>query len=227
VQHEAAAASPQVRLAAGSAIVSNGRRVAFPALLVDVHEVSNQQYRYCVQIQRCIPPDEPADDAHFAKGDRTLPVVWVTAPEAAQFCSWLGRRLPTEPEWERVARGTDGALYPWGNTPPKPDQVNAGVGNRERSSLVPASSAAFRSGDSRDGVEQLIGNAQEWTATQARRPGDQVVLMGNWNGHDRVTGLAVMGSGYLEEAATVAIALDVAGPNIKDGQTGFRCVVTA
>ena len=93
-----------------------------------MHEVTNQQYRYCVQAQQCAAPDEPAGDAHFAEGDRALPVVFVTAYDAAQFCSWIGRRLPTEPEWERMARGTDGAPYPWGNTPPRPGQVNAARG---------------------------------------------------------------------------------------------------
>ena len=67
---------PRCALAGGPAIVGPGdRRVMFPPLLVDVHEVSNQQYRYCVQAQQCAPPDEPADDAHFADGDRSLPVV--------------------------------------------------------------------------------------------------------------------------------------------------------
>jgi energy-coupling factor transporter ATP-binding protein EcfA2 len=227
LQHKAEAASPQARLTASPAIVGNGRHVMFRSLLVDKHEVSNQQYRYCVQAQQCAAPDEPAGDASFARGDHTLPVVYITAYDAAQFCSWIGRRLPAEPEWERIARGADGASYPWGNAPPKPDQVNAGVGGRERKSLVPVGSTAFRSGDSRDHVEQLMGNVQEWTATRASRPGDQVVLLGTWNGKARVPGLAVMGGGYLEEAATVTVALDVAPPNITDRQTGFRCVVTA
>ena len=77
------------------------------------------------QAQQCAQPSEPSDDAHFAEGNRNLPVVWITAYDAVQFCSWMGRRLPTEPEWERIARGTDGAAYPWGNAPPKPGQVNA------------------------------------------------------------------------------------------------------
>src|SRR5712691_9033060 len=154
LRHEAEGLSPAVRLAGGPAIVGPGnRRVTFPPLLVDAHEVSNQQYRYCVQAQQCPRPDEPADDAHYATGDRLLSVVWVTAYDAAQFCTWLGRRLPTEPEWERIARGTDGAPYPWGHAPPKPGQANIILGNRQPGGLVPVSSAAFRSGDSGDGVE--------------------------------------------------------------------------
>ncbi len=76
LKHEAETLSPAVRLAGGPAIVGPGdRRVTFPPLLVDRHEVSNQQYRYCVQALRCRLPEEPYGDANFANGNRSLPVV--------------------------------------------------------------------------------------------------------------------------------------------------------
>ena len=228
LRHEAARASPQVTLAGGPAIVGPGRRrVIFLPLLVDVHEVSNQQYRYCVQALQCAPPDEPYGDAQFANGNRGLPVVWVTAYDAAQFCSWLGRRLPTEAEWERIARGTGGALYPWGNSPPRPGQVNDSMGSHQSPGLVPVGSPAFAAGDSAAGVEQLMGNAGEWTATRAQHIGNNIVLGQNWNGHDRVPALAVMGGGYLEGALTVVGSLTIEAPNYADQETGFRCVATA
>ena len=229
LRHAALEFSPQVSIAAGFAIVGpGGRRVAFPPLLVDVHEVSNQQYRDCVQAHQCAPPVEPANDADYATGDRSLPVVGVTAYDAAQFCTWLGRRLPTEPEWERIARGTDGKQYPWGNTPPRPGQVNAIVGGHRPHGLVPADSPAFASGDSPAGVEQLIGNVQEWTATQASiTPSGAVVLHGSWNGQALVPGLAVIGGGYLDQAVTVENSLIAANPASSDSETGFRCVATA
>ena len=228
LKHEAEAFSPQVRLAAGKATVYPGRRIMFPPLLVDVHEVSNQQYRYCVQAQVCAPPSEPADDAHFAEGDRRLPVVYVTAYDAVRFCSWLGRRLPTEPEWERIARGTDGALYPWGDAPPRLGQVNAVMGKHRPSGVVPADSAAFSSGDSRDGVEQLLGNVQEWTATVAYYNKNQVlVLQGNWNGNVPVPEVAIAGGGYEDSALSIPKSLKAGEPNGADEETGFRCVATA
>ena len=230
LRHEAGVLSPAVTLPGGSALVGpDDRRVTFLRLRVDVHEVSNQQYRYCVQAQQCPQPDEPADGALFAHGDHTRPVVWVTAYDAEQFCTWLGRRLPTESEWERIARGTDGAKYPWGNAAPRPEQVNVGVGDsRPPDALAPAGSPAFRSGDSGDGVEQLIGNAREWTATQARYAADNttVIQQGTWNGRDRVPGLAVIGLGYLDDVTTVVNSRLVQGPNISDAETGFRCVTT-
>ena len=228
LRHEAVALGPQVSLAGGPAIVGNGRRIMFPTLLADKHEVTNQQYRYCVQAQQCTAPEEPAGDAHFAEGDQGLPVVYVTAFDAVQFCSWLGRRLPTEPEWERIARGTDGAPYPWGAASPKLGQVNAIVGHHRPSSLVPADSDAFSSGDSREGIEQLIGNAREWTATRVDpNSGEPVVLLGKWNGRDRVPAVAVVGDGYQDAASSVPSSPTAGEPNGLDNETGFRCVAAA
>jgi energy-coupling factor transporter ATP-binding protein EcfA2 len=229
LRHQAEGLSPVVKLAGGPAIVGpDSRRVTIRTLVVDVHEVSNQQYRYCFQAQQCAAPEEPADDAHFAEGDRHLPVVYVTAYDAARFCTWLGRRLPTEPEWERIARGTDGARFPWGNAPPESGQVNAIVGNRLPATLKPVDSSAFRRGDSREGVEQLIGNAQEWTATRARYAADNkhIVQQGSWNGRSRVPGVLAIGRGYLNGASAVVDSLIVIEPNVPDAETGFRCVST-
>ena len=97
---------------------------------------------------------------------------------------------------------------------------------------MPADSAAFSSGDSKEGVEQLIGNAREWTATRVRanthsRTGRPVVLQGTWNGHDRVPAVAVVGHGYEDDAASVRDSLDTLRPHSADNETGFRCVTTA
>jgi energy-coupling factor transporter ATP-binding protein EcfA2 len=229
LKHEAEAISPQVRLPGATAIVgTDDRRVTFPPLLVDVHDVSDQQYRYCVEAQQCAAPDEPANDAHFAEGARSLPVVWVDAYDAVEYCSWLGRRLLTEPEWERIARGTDGALYPWGNASPKLGQVNAIVDNHRPTGLVPADSAAFSSGDSPDGIEQLIGNVEEWTATVASSTANgDFVSLGNWNGRDPVNGVAVVGDGYLDDAENVPDSPTAGDPSAPDTEIGFRCVATA
>jgi Sulfatase-modifying factor enzyme 1/TIR domain len=227
LRHEAGGLSPAVRLAGGPAIVGPGnRRVTLPPLLVDVHEVSNQQYRYCVQALRCGLPEEPYDAASYAHGNRDLPVVYVTAYDAADFCSWLGRRLPTEAEWERIARGTNGARFPWGNAWPKLGQVNAVVDGHVSHGLVPVDSPGFERGQSTDRVEQLIGNAAEWTATQARSTTNgHAVLLGNWNGHDRVPTLAVMGGGWEEDVAA-ADYVSVVDAILPGEETGFRCVAT-
>ena len=128
-------------------------------------------------------------------------MVFVTAYDAAQFCSWLGRRLPTAAEWERAARGQVQDAVPLG-------QCGAGAGPGQRRvnhlphGLVPAVSPAFARGQSKEGIEQLIGNAAEWTETLVRyiHNGPQFVQQGTWNGRDRVKALAVMGGGWQEHA---------------------------
>ena len=233
LKHQAAALSPAVRLAGGSAIVGpDHRRVTFPPLLVDEHEVSNQQYRYCAEARRCPQPEKPANDANFAHGDRSLPVVYVTAYDAAAFCSWLGRRLPTAAEWEWIVRGPHGTRFPWGNARPKPGQVNAIINGRlARDGLVPVDAPAFSSGESPQGIEQLIGNAQEWTATRVLDRNGIIKWLGNWNGRDPALDLAVMGGGFEDEVASGVASADdsmtSALANIPDEETGFRCVAAA
>jgi formylglycine-generating enzyme required for sulfatase activity len=102
------------------------------------------------------------------------------------------------------------------------------MGQHRPSGVVPADSSAFSSGDSRDGVEQLLGNVEEWTATVAySNKNGAVVLQGNWNGHDPVSGVAIAGGGYEDNAVSIPDLLKQADPVLSDEETGFRCVATA
>ena len=228
LQRQAQNLSPTVLLTGGPATVGpRDRRVTFPPLAVDVHEVTNQQYRLCVEVRRCAPPEEPYDDQKYVQGDRLRPVVYVTAYDAATFCSWIGRRLPTEAEWERAARGTDGRRFPWGAARPGPGQVNAILAGHQPPGLVPVDAPGFGPGRSADGVEHLLGNAAEWTATLVRDPGNgQLQRQGDWNGHDRVMSLALKGGGWMEDVEDTKYA-NIANANFPDAQTGFRCITTA
>lgn len=89
-------------------------RVYVSAYWLDQYAVTNRQYRQCVEGGGCpFPKDRSSyDDAVRAE----YPVTNVTWRQAHGYCYWRGKRLPTEAEWEKAARGTDGRLYPWGNS---------------------------------------------------------------------------------------------------------------
>ncbi len=97
------------------------RRVYVGAFLIDRHEVTNADYERFVHEtgHRAPENNNPAatvwDGASAPKEIAAHPVVNVGWADAAEYCRWAGKRLPSEAEWEKAARGTDGRRYPWGN----------------------------------------------------------------------------------------------------------------
>jgi formylglycine-generating enzyme required for sulfatase activity len=227
LKYEAQAASPQAHVPGGTQEEPGGRSRIIPPLKADLHEVTNEQYRYCVEAQRCSAPNEPSYNARFAKGDLTHPVVFVTAYNAAEFCSWLGRRLPTVAEWRWIAYGSSGRKYPWGSSLRRPYPVNAANGRPPSKGLVAADSHDYLAGDSKNRLEQLLGNAAEWTATLLDvPPKGKVRLVGHWNGLTRVPMLAIMGGGWREGVQDSSAAPNPSDPTATYDETGFRCIQT-
>jgi serine/threonine-protein kinase len=125
-------------------------------------EVTNGMYRLCVESGTCEPPASQASQTrelyYGSPAYDQYPVVHVDWHRAATYCQWVGGRLPTEAEWERAARGSDGRLFPWGDQIPQSDVANVAE------SLVGDTVAvgSFPGGASPYGVLDLSGNVYEW-----------------------------------------------------------------
>jgi formylglycine-generating enzyme required for sulfatase activity len=137
-------------------------RVTVAPFLLDRTEVTNAAYSRCVDAGACRPhlaasaaKNRLGDDRRFRSPDQ--PITAVSQEDAATYCAWLGRRLPTEAEFERACRGADARRYPWGDGPPTPElavfsgDVSAPVGSR------PAGAGPY-------GHLDLAGNVWEWSA---------------------------------------------------------------
>lgn len=106
-------------------------------------------------------PHGPNSDVS-AKADH--PVTHVSHEDCLAYCEWAGCRLPTEAEWEKAARGTDGRMYTWGNSPPNPSlcNYNMHIGDTTVIGSYPASVSPY-------GLHDAAGNVWEWTSTAWHR----------------------------------------------------------
>jgi formylglycine-generating enzyme required for sulfatase activity len=143
----------------------NAHPVTLSSFAIDRTEVTVAEYGRCVSAGACAPA-ELGGDARFTRPD--FPVTHVLWTDAQDYCHWTGGRLPTEPEWEYVARGPEGREFPWGNA------YNAHLANHgswadDRTDgtdgyvgLAPVGS--FPDGATPLGVLDMAGNAAEWVA---------------------------------------------------------------
>lgn len=144
---------------------SPGHYVDLSAFYIDQFEASNGQYKQCVDAGVCSKPAGvySPQSPQLAYGNPTFdnhPVVFVSQGDASQYCVWLGKRLPSEAEWEKAARGSwDKRVYPWGNT------WEGARTNAAQARAGPLPVDVFNSdGCSPFGVCNLAGNVAEWAA---------------------------------------------------------------
>lgn len=147
--------------AKAKAIEKPRHKVFLSAFWIDQTEVTNRMYALCVDAGVCQLPQKTDSNAYKSYfGDKkyeNFPVLNVTWMDANTYCEWAGRRLPTEAEWEKAARGTDGRIYPWGN--PIPTLQYANYGGLKYATIAVGSTPK---GASPYGAFDMAGNAWEW-----------------------------------------------------------------
>ena len=135
------------------------KEISLPAFSIGKFEVTNERYAKVVKNHKY-----PPEWIHY-------PVVWVSHIDAEAYCEAVGKRLPTEQEWEKAARGSDGLVYPWGN---KFDKT-AAVTNKTAVNNQPSVVGSRENGKSPYGVMDMAGNVWEWTSSY---DGRYVILKG-------------------------------------------------
>jgi len=130
---------------------------------IDQTEITNAQYAKCVNAGGCTAPSKTSSysrDSYYGNSQYDdYPVLWVDWNQARDYCQWAGRELPTEAQWEKAARGTDGRTFPWGN-----DGPNATLANYNDSQGDTTAVGSYPDGASQYGALDMAGNVWEWVA---------------------------------------------------------------
>ena len=132
---------------------------------IDKYPVTNEEFKKFVDESHYHPKDDlnylkDWKNGTFLKGAANKPVTWVSLEDAREYAKWAGKRLPHEWEWQYAAQGTDGRLYPWGNSW---DASVVPVPDKGRSMRGPDKVDAHPAGASPFGVMDMVGNVWQWT----------------------------------------------------------------
>jgi len=195
-----------------------------PAFKIDRFEVTNAEFATFVESISYATHAEQAGGSknwrdYAGEGRENHPVVKVTWNDAVAYCEWAGKRLPTEAEWEKAARGTEGLSFAWGNEwdPAKANVKDTGLRGT-------AAVGSFGAGASPYGVEDMVGNVWEWTADWYQAYPGNTTADGYYGEKCRVT----RGGGWFdEEPQSATFNRNCAVPDkTANDELGFRCVVS-
>jgi formylglycine-generating enzyme required for sulfatase activity len=202
--------------------------VLLDTFYIDKLEVTNLAYRACVDAQICEPPKDNASATHefyYVSGSPydNFPVINLNWGMADAYCKWRGARLPTEAEWEKAARGSDGRLYPPGNV------MDASRANILLSVGDATKVGSYPSGASPYGALDMEGNVSEWVADWYSEDYYQNSPASNPPGPESGTGRVIKGDswyferdkGYFSVGGHIGI-----NPLSFGNHTGFRCALS-
>ena len=207
--------------------------VTLDSFYIDKFEVTNGRYIEFVRATSHRIPQHPKDVSRnlwqkslMPESVTDRPVVNVDWYDAQTYCQWAGKRLPTEAEWEKAARGGDNRRFPWGNVEPTAKHLNYNQRWIGEKTLMPVGS--YELGKSPYGIYDMAGNVWEWVhdwyddhyyeKSPAKNP------PGPETGSDKV----LRSSGWQVETPLVRIFTRVkSDPLIRNESTGFRCAMDA
>lgn len=212
-------------------------KVMLDAYYIDQYEVTLALYRKFLESGKRESPPTWDDEAATTVGDR--PAIGMRWQDADAYCKWAGKRLPTEAEWEKAARGTDGRRYPWGHMQPFVDiaNYNRGVWVSEAITLVAVTAGLEgmsvrhglkEGGKSPYGLAHMAGNASEWVADWYDREYYQKSPEKNPTGPPQGDKRVLRGGSWADLPAALRVtARFSAEPEFEDRTVGFRCAMTA
>ena len=206
------------------------RNIYLNSYYIDTYEVTVGLYKaYLKENKKPIPFS--LRDADLA-GDNQ-PLFKVTWKKALDFCNYYDKRLPTEAEWEKAARGWDNRYYPWGSALPDDDgeyRANYGPGTSRGMDgfLYTADIGSYKNGVSPYGVHDMAGNVAEWTADWYDHDYYKTKVKKNPMGPEEGTQKVVRGGGYDVNYQNLLLTVRIAAkPNVSNNFIGFRCAKDA
>ena len=202
------------------------RQVHVDAFYMDKYEVTAARYEKFLKGAARREPDNWSSIKFPQEADR--PVTGVDWGDAGAYCRWAGKRLPTEAEWEKAARGTDGRLYPWGNDPPNPRLANYKQDQSYSSSGSVTEVGSYEAGKSPYGLYDMAGNVWEWVTDwyddDYYRNGPARNPPGPANGDEKVVR---GGSWSFQAQSLLTVSRLWFAPTMRAGFVGFRCAQDA
>lgn len=199
------------------------------AYYIDRHEVTNGQYRACVEVGQCTTPPTLVSAkrySYFEDADyNNYPVITIWE-QARDYCEWKGKRLPTEAEWEKAARGDQVIrVFPWGNEKPTCELVN-GVVDGEPCVGDTTEVGSYPAGASPYGVMDMAGNMWEWVNDWYAEDYYGVSPTNDPQGPETGTHRVTRGGGFWPTGSAFYLRVANRTPYNPDGwytDTGFRC----
>jgi formylglycine-generating enzyme required for sulfatase activity len=200
------------------------RSIHLDAFSIDRYEVTNGQYQVFVSATNHRFPGPPSRYAKNMARMRGMnqPVVYVSWDDADAYCRWKGKRLPTEAEWEKAMRGTDGRLWPWGNV----QDLNAANWARVDDGFdVTAPVGSLTRDVSPFGLADGAGNVMEWVADWYAEDSYREPVERNPMGPEHGLFKVLRGGAYTSTGSDIRItSRSKMVPDFRDETIGFRCV---